>query len=69
MTRSFWSRLRGGGRLPLRWRVAVAFAVTSLLVTSVLALITWNLASNFMLEQQQQSAVGQATTDACALRT
>jgi signal transduction histidine kinase len=47
----------------LRWRVAVAFAVTSVLITSVLGLVTWKLASNFMFDQQQQSAVGQATTD------
>jgi signal transduction histidine kinase len=46
-------------RLPLRWRVAVAFALAALLVTGLLALATWNLASNFMLDQRRQSATGQ----------
>ena len=52
---------RGGRprRLPLRWRVAVAFALASLLVTGLLALVTWNLASNYMLDQRRQSAMGQ----------
>lgn len=43
-------------RLPLRWRVAVAFALSSLLVTGLLALATWELASNFMLAQRHDSA-------------
>ena len=46
-------------RLPLRWRVAVAFALASLLVTGLLALVTWSLASNYMLDQREQSAAGQ----------
>lgn len=56
-------------RLPLRWRVAVAFALTSLLVTGLLALITWNLASDFMLDQEQRSATGQATTNVQLVRS
>lgn len=49
-------RLRG---LPLSWRVAVAFALASLLVTGLLALVTWSLASSYMLDQREQSAAGQ----------
>lgn len=45
-----------GRRLPLRWRVAVAFALSSLLVTGLLALTTWELASNYMLDQRHSSA-------------
>jgi signal transduction histidine kinase len=40
----------------LRWRVAVTFAVCSLLVTGLLALVTWELASNYMLDQRHDSA-------------
>ncbi len=48
-------RLTGRG-LPLRWRVAVAFALSSLLVTGLLALTTWELASDYMLDQRHGSA-------------
>ncbi|MEO6090183.1 MAG: HAMP domain-containing sensor histidine kinase [Umezawaea sp.] len=47
-------------RLSLRWRVATALGAGSLLVTSVLAAATWNLASGYMLRQREQSAVRQA---------
>jgi signal transduction histidine kinase len=47
-------------RLSLRWRVATALGVGSLLVTSVLAAATWNLASGFLLRQREQGAVRQA---------
>ncbi len=50
--------------MPLRWRVAVAFAFASLLVTGVLALVTWNLASNYMFDQRQQSALGEFSANA-----
>jgi two-component system, OmpR family, sensor histidine kinase MtrB len=42
--------------LPLRWRVAVAFAVASVLITGLLALVTWSMASDYMTDQRQQSA-------------
>ncbi len=47
-------------RLSLRWRVAVAFGAVSLLLTGVLAAVTWNLASDYMLAQREQSAIRQA---------
>jgi signal transduction histidine kinase len=50
-------------RLPLRWRVAVAFAFASLLVTGAVAFSTWKLASRYMLEQREQSAIRQATVN------
>jgi signal transduction histidine kinase len=50
--------------LPLRWRVAVAFALAAVLVTGLLGLGTWNLASNYMFDQRQQSAMGQLSANA-----
>jgi signal transduction histidine kinase len=47
-------------RLSLRWRVAAAFGLGSLLLTSVLAVAAWNLVSGYMLQQRQDSAVRQA---------
>jgi signal transduction histidine kinase len=55
------SRVSAG--LSLRWRVAVAFAFASLLVTGLLALITWQLASGYMYQQRQQSSTRQALAD------
>lgn len=50
-------------RLTLRWRVAVTFGVASLAVASILGLITLRLASEYMLDQRQQSANLQATVN------
>jgi two-component system sensor histidine kinase MtrB len=47
-------------RLRLRWRVAAAFGLGSLLLTAVLAAVTWNLASGYMLQQRELSATRQA---------
>jgi two-component system sensor histidine kinase MtrB len=47
-------------RLSLRWRVAVAFGLGSLALTSVLAVTTWQLASGYMLDQREVSATQQA---------
>lgn len=47
-------------RLTLRWRVATAFGLASLLLTAVLAAATWNLAGDYMLRQREMSAVRQA---------
>ncbi len=51
-------------RLSLRWRVAFALGLGSLLITSVLAVAVWNLASGYMLRQREQSAVRQAEANA-----
>jgi signal transduction histidine kinase len=48
------------GRLSLRWRVAVAFGLGSLLITGILAVTTWNLTSGYMQDQREESAVAQA---------
>jgi signal transduction histidine kinase len=40
--------------------VALTFGIGSLLLTSELALITWNLASGYMLSQREDSAIRQA---------
>ncbi|GLZ31664.1 two-component sensor histidine kinase [Lentzea sp. NBRC 105346] len=47
-------------RLSLHWRVALILGFGTLLVTSVLAIATWNLASGYMLRQREGSAVRQA---------
>lgn len=47
-------------RLSLRWRVAVAFGLSSLVLTGLLAVVTWHLASEYMLNQRQLSATRQA---------
>jgi signal transduction histidine kinase len=41
-----------------------ALGLVSLLVTSVLAVLTWNVSSSYMLEQRERSAVRQATVHA-----
>ncbi|MCE3554698.1 HAMP domain-containing histidine kinase [Pseudonocardia sp. RS11V-5] len=50
--------------LPLRWRIAVAFAVVTVAITGLLALATWHLASDFLLAKREQGATMQATVDA-----
>ncbi|TQM84452.1 signal transduction histidine kinase [Saccharothrix saharensis] len=47
-------------RLSLRWRVAVVLGIGSLLLTSALAVLVWNLTSGYMLRQREQSAIRQA---------
>jgi two-component system, OmpR family, sensor histidine kinase MtrB len=42
-------------RMSLRWRVAVAFGLCSVLVTGILAVVTWQLASDYMLRQRELS--------------
>ncbi len=52
-----------GWRLSLRWRVAIVFGLGSLALTGALAAVTWNLASGYMLDQREDSAVQQATVN------
>ncbi|MHA6619337.1 sensor histidine kinase [Pseudonocardia sp. DLS-67] len=47
-------------RLTLRWRVATAFGLASLLLAGALATATWNLAGDYMLGQREMSAARQA---------
>ncbi len=46
--------------LSLRWRVAIAFGLGSLVITGVLAVVTWDLASGYMLRQRESGATAQA---------
>ncbi|WP_447003015.1 ATP-binding protein [Saccharothrix isguenensis] len=61
------------GRFSLRWRVALALGLGSVLLTSAVAVAIWNLTSGYMLRQREQSAVRQAEVNvrlvAEALRT
>ncbi len=64
--RTFSERLHAvWSRLTLRRRVALAFALVSVIVTGgLLATVTWNLASNYLVAQREQSATRQASVNA-----
>lgn len=49
--------------LSLRWRVAVAFGLVALVLTGALAVVTWNLASGYMLRQREDGAVLQTAVN------
>lgn len=51
-------------RLPLRTRVMVWFGLISLVLTSILALLTWTLSTQYMIGQRERSAVRQAAANA-----
>ncbi|NUT48116.1 MAG: HAMP domain-containing histidine kinase [Saccharothrix sp.] len=51
-------------RLSLRWRVALVLGVGSVLITSAIAVVIWNLTSGYMLRQREQSGVRQAEVNA-----
>ncbi|MBO0874752.1 MAG: HAMP domain-containing protein, partial [Pseudonocardia sp.] len=57
---SGWRTRIRRGPLPLRWRVAVAFALVSMVVAALFALVTFKLAASYMLDQREQSALRQA---------
>ena len=62
-----WHRFRprhAATLLPLRARVSLAFGLVSVVVTGAIAVATWELSSNYMLQQRQDSAVRQATVNA-----
>lgn len=50
-------------RLSLRWRVAIAFGFSSLLVASLFAVATWQLASSYMFRQREQSTTAQVAVN------
>ncbi|MFR9807007.1 ATP-binding protein [Pseudonocardia sp. RS010] len=50
--------------MPLRWRVAIAFALVSVAITGLLAAVTWHLASSFLLAKREEGAISQAAVDA-----
>lgn len=51
-------------RFPLRARVMAWFSLVSLLVSGALAFATWQLATGYMIDQRERSAIGQATGNA-----
>ncbi|MFC5291216.1 ATP-binding protein [Actinokineospora guangxiensis] len=50
-------------RLPLHLRVMVWFGLVSLAVCSALAVLTWNMATGYMLDQRERAALNQATAN------
>ncbi len=61
MRRRLGSRLF---RLTLRWRVALTFGIGLLVITGMLAAVTWNFSSNYMIRQRETSAIRQAEVNA-----
>src|SRR4051794_36294016 len=55
-------------RRGLRFRVTFAFAFGSLLVTAVLAVVTYGLTSTYLVRQRQHAAAQQAYLDARIVR-
>lgn len=51
-------------RLPLRARVMAWFGLVSLVVTSALAILTWQLSTGYMVDQRERSAIQQAMGNA-----
>ena len=56
-------------RFGLRARLAIVFSIGALVVSSLLALVTWTLASGYMLQQRESGAVRQASANATAVVT
>ncbi|HET9142695.1 HAMP domain-containing sensor histidine kinase [Actinophytocola sp.] len=52
------------GRMPLRTRVMAWFGLVSVLVTSLLAVLTWLLSTGYMLDQRERGATRQAQVNA-----
>jgi two-component system sensor histidine kinase MtrB len=52
------------GRVPVRHRVVAAFALGSVAVSAVVAVVTWNLTTGYMLQQREQSVSRQAVVNA-----
>ena len=51
-------------RLPLHRRVGLSLALISTLITGLLAVVTWQVAAGYMIDQRQQTAVRQAAVNA-----
>jgi two-component system sensor histidine kinase MtrB len=54
------------GRFSLRGRVMVAYGLLALGLSSVLALVTWEVVSNYLTEQRQSSAIVETQDNAAA---
>ncbi len=48
----------------LRWRVALTFGLVTTAIAGLLSIVTWQLASSYMLEQRERGATSQAVVDA-----
>ena len=56
-------------RLGLRDRVALGFGLMALVLATVLAVTTWLFASAYLMAQQEEAALAQATDHALTIRT
>jgi len=54
-----WAR-----RVPLRTRVVAVFALGSVAVSALVAVVTWNLTTKYMLQQREDGVLRQATMNA-----
>jgi signal transduction histidine kinase len=54
---------RRSPKITLRWRVAVAFGLGMLIVSSIFSTATWNLATRYMIEQRELSVAQLAEVD------
>ena len=60
---------RGGWRFGLRLRVTLLFALTTLLATLVLAVVSYSTARSYLLDQRDTVARRQAFNNAQLVRT
>jgi two-component system, OmpR family, sensor histidine kinase MtrB len=56
--------MRALARVPVRNRVIAAFALGSVAVSAVVAAVTWNLTTGYMMQQREQSVDRQAIVNA-----
>jgi two-component system sensor histidine kinase MtrB len=56
--------MRTLARIPVRTRVIAAFAFGSVAVSAVVAVVTWNLTTGYMMQQREQSVDRQAIVNA-----
>ena len=61
--------MRPLARVPVRHRVVAAFALGSVAVSAVVAVVTWNLTTGYMLQQREQSVSRQTLVNARLLDT
>jgi two-component system, OmpR family, sensor histidine kinase MtrB len=58
------ARIRTLARVPVRNRVIAAFALGSIAVSVIVAVVTWNLTTGYMMQQREASVARQATVNA-----
>ncbi len=61
--------MRPLARVPVRHRVIAAFGLGSVAVSAVVAVVTWNLTTGYMLQQREQSVLRQASVNARLVET